>query len=70
MDNFSDRFSFNLVNKKEKEKDRIRTQELDKMVLCTSSSLHTALVVTDASIKDEQHCYIYIAHAHSHPSPY
>jgi len=52
-DNFSDRFSFNLVNKKEKEKDKICTQELDDMVLRNSSSLHTALVITDASIKND-----------------
>jgi len=32
-DNFSDRFSFNLVNKKEQEKDKIRAQELDDIVL-------------------------------------
>ena len=53
MDNFSNHFSFNLVNKKEKEKDRICTQELDKIVLCTSSSPHTVLIVTDASIKND-----------------
>jgi len=52
-DNFSDQFSFNLVNKKEKEKDKIRTQELDDMVLRNSSSLYTALVITDASIKND-----------------
>jgi len=33
MNNFSDQFSFNLVNKKEQEKDKICTQELDDMVL-------------------------------------
>jgi len=33
MDNFSDHFSFNLVNNNKKEKDRICTQDLDKMVL-------------------------------------
>ena len=63
-DNFSDCFSFNLVNEKEKEKDRICTQELDKIVLHTSSSLHTALVVTDASIKNDIVIfilYVYIA---------
>jgi len=32
-DNFSDQFSFNLVNKKEQEKDKIHAQELDDMVL-------------------------------------
>ena len=53
IDNFSDRFSFNLVNRKEKTKDNIRAQELDKMVLQASSSPHTALVVTDASIKND-----------------
>jgi len=52
MDNFSDHFSFNLVNKKEKEKDKIHAQELDNMVLCNSSLPHTALVITDASIKN------------------
>ena len=53
MDNFSDQFSFNLVNKTEKEKDKTRTQELDDMVLYNSSSPHTALVITDASIKND-----------------
>jgi len=52
-DNFLDQFSFNLVNKKDKDKDKIRMQELDDMVLCNSSSPHTALVVTDASIKND-----------------
>ena len=61
-DNFSNCFSFNLVN--EKEKDRICTQELDEMVLHTFSSLHTALVVTNASIKNDiaiSISYMYIA---------
>ena len=53
IDIFSDQFSFNLVNKKEKEKDKICTQELDDMVLCNSSSPHIALVITDASIKKD-----------------
>ena len=50
-DNFSDYFSFNLVNKKEK--DKIRIQELDEMVLRISSSPSTVFVVTDASIKND-----------------
>jgi len=33
MDNFSDHFSFNLVNKEEKEKDKIHAQELDNLQL-------------------------------------
>jgi len=63
-DNFSDYFSFNLVNKKEKEKDKIRAQELDDMVLHNFSLPHTALVITDASIKNDiaiSISYIHIA---------
>jgi len=33
IDNFSDRFSFNLANKKEKEKNNHHAQELDEIVL-------------------------------------
>ena len=62
MDNFSDHFSFNLVNKKEKEKDKIHAQELDNMVLYNSSLPHTALVITDASIKND--IAISISHVH------
>ena len=53
IDNFSDCFSFNLVNRKEKIKNNIHAQELDKIVLQVSSSPHTALMVTDASIKND-----------------
>jgi len=63
MENFSDQFSFNLVNKKEKDKDKIHAQELDDMVLRNSSLHYTALVITDASIKNDiatsiSHVYI------------
>ena len=51
IDNFSDRFSFNLADKKEK--DNIRSQQLDEMVLQFSSSPSTALVIADASIKND-----------------
>jgi len=63
-DNFSDRFSFNLVNKKEK--DNIRVQELDDLVLWNSLS-STALVVTDASIKNN--IATSVAHVHQTNSP-
>ena len=68
-DNFSDRFSFNLVNKKEKEKekDKIRVQELDDMVLRNSSSSHSALVITDASIKNDIATSISHVHIGNHP---
>jgi len=52
-DILSNRFSFNLTNKKEKDKDKTHVQELDNMVLCISSSPNTALIVTDASIKND-----------------
>ena len=67
IDNFSDQFSFNLVNRKEKMKDNIHAQELDKMVLQISSSPHTALVITDASIKND--IATPISHIHSTNSP-
>ena len=51
-DKFSNHFSFNLVNKKEKEKFKIHAQELDDMVLRNSSLLQTALMITNASIKN------------------
>ena len=57
-DNFSDHFSFKLVNKNEKEKDKIRAQELGNMVFCSSSSSHTALMIIDTSIKND----IYLTH--------
>ena len=62
IDNFSDRFSFNLANKKEKEKNNHRTQELDEMVLRNSSIPNTALVITDTSINKD--IATSIAHIH------
>jgi len=67
MDNFSDRFSFNLVNKKEQEKDKICTQELDNMILRNSSSHHTALIITDASIKNDIATSISYVHIANQP---
>jgi len=67
IDNFSDRFSFNLVNRKEKMKVNNHALELDEIVLQTSSSPHTALVITDASIKND--IATSISHIHSMNSP-
>ena len=53
IDNFSNHFSFNLVNKKGKNQSKIWSQELDDMVLCYSSDPHASLVITDASIKND-----------------
>ena len=66
-DIFSDCFSFNLTNKKEKDKDKIRVQELDNMTLWISSSPNTALIVTDASIKNDIATSISHIHQAYHP---
>jgi len=67
IDNFSDRFSFNLVNRKEKTKINNYTLELDKIVLQTSSSSYTALVIIDVSIKNN--IATSVLHIHSMNSP-
>ena len=53
IDKFSNRFSFNLVNKKGKNQNNIHSQELDDLTLRCSSEPNTALVITDASIKND-----------------
>jgi len=63
VDKFSNCFSFNLVNKREENQNKLRSQELDKMVLCCSSDPLSALVVTDASIKND--IATSISHIHS-----
>ena len=67
IDIFSDHFSFNLATKKEKEKDKICAQELDNMVLHNSLLPHTALVITDASIKNDIATSISHVHIANHP---
>ena len=58
-----DNFSFNVVNKTEKGKNNCRAQELNEMALRTSSIPNTALVITDASIKND--IATSVAHIHS-----
>ena len=53
IDKFSNHFSFNLINKKEKNQNKIYGQELDNLTLHCSSEPNTALVITDASIKND-----------------
>ena len=53
IDIFSNRFSFSFTNKKDKNQKNSRGQELDDMVLAHSSNPHTALVIADASIKND-----------------
>jgi len=66
-DIFSDHFSFNLADKKEKDKDKIHAQELNDMALRISSSPNTALIVTDASIKNNIATSISHIHQANHP---
>ena len=51
IDNFSDHFSFNLTIRNKN--DKICCQQLNNMVLKSSSSTSTAIVVLDASIKND-----------------
>ena len=67
IDNFSNCFSFNLVHKNEKGKNKICAQELDNMVLHNSPLPHTALMITDTSIKND--IAMSILHIHSANRP-
>jgi len=62
INNFSDQFLFNLYNKQKDNK--ICTQQLDNMVIKSSNSPSTAIVVTDASIKND--IATSISHMHTH----
>ena len=66
-DIFSNCFSFNLVNKKVDNCNKIRGLELDKMVLRCSSDSQTALIIMDASIKND--IATSISHIHSYNRP-
>jgi len=67
IDNFSNHFSFNLVNKNDKNPNKTRAQELDDMVLRYSSVPQLALVITNASIKNN--IATSISHIHSANQP-
>ena len=66
-DIFSNCFSFNLVNKKVENCNKIHGQELDEMVLRCSSDSQMALVIMDASIKNN--IATSISHIHSYNRP-
>jgi len=65
IDNFSDQFVFNLHSKQKDNK--TCAYQLDNMVIESSSFLSTAIVVTDASIKNK--VAISISHTHTHNNP-
>ena len=60
VDIFLDQFSFNLANREKNNKTYF--QQLDKMTLQSSSSPHTAIIVTDVSIKKD--IATFISHVH------
>ena len=65
IDNFSDCFSFNLATRNKN--DKICFQQLDNMVLESSSSPSTAIIVTDASIKNNITTSILHMHIANYP---
>ena len=65
IDNFSDQFSFNLCNKEKN--DKIHLQQLDNMVIESSDFLSTAIIVMDASIKNDIATSISYMHTFNSP---
>ena len=65
VDLFSDRFSFNLASREKNNKKH--SQQLNEMTLQSSSSPHTAIVVTDASVKKDIATFISHVHICNHP---
>jgi len=65
VDIFLDQFSFNLVNREKN--DKTCFQQLDKMTLHSSSSPHTAIVITDASVKNNITTLVLHIHICDHP---
>ena len=65
IDNFPEQFSFNLSNKEKSNK--IHFQQLDNIVLELSSSLSMAIIVMDASIKNDIATFILHVHLANHP---
>jgi len=67
IDNFSDQFSFNLFNKHYDNNKKICIQQLDNMVIESSNSPFTAIVVIDASVKNN--ITTSISHTHTYNNP-
>ena len=65
IDNFSDHISFNICNKGKDNKSH--AHQLDDMVLESSSSSSTAIIVSDASIKNNVNTSISHMHINNKP---
>jgi len=64
VDVFSDLFSFNVANKEEN--DKLHFQQVNDITLQSSSLPHMAIVVTDASIKNDIATLVSHIHIHNH----
>ena len=64
-DKFSDCFSFNLASKDKNDKKHL--QQLNEMTLQSFSSPNSAIIVTDANIKNDIATSISHIHIHNHP---
>ena len=64
-DKFSDCFSFNLASKDKNDKKHL--QQLNEMTLQSFSSPNSAIIVTDANIKNDITTSISHIHIHNHP---
>jgi len=65
VDIFPDQVSFNLANKAKSNKSHF--QQLDDLMIYSSSSPHTAIIVTDASVKNNIATLVLHIHIHDHP---
>ena len=71
MDNrfngFSDWFSFSLFDKHHDDTKKIRTQQLNNMVIELLNSSSTAIIITDASVKNDITTSILHMHTYNNP---
>jgi len=67
IDNFSDQFSFNLYSKRKDNNMKSHIQQLDKMTIESSNDPSYALVITDASIKNNIAMSISYTYIHNKP---
>ena len=65
VDIFPDQVSFNLANKAKS--DKLHFQQVDDMMLHSSSLPHMAIVVTDTSVKNNIATSVSHIHIHNHP---
>jgi len=65
IDNFSDYISFNICNKKKDNKHR--AHQLNKLALESSSSSSTAIITSDASIKNDVATSLLHMHTYNRP---